>query len=113
MNNRKRFKNWEFPEIINGQPTIYGWTVINSKKFTLGRFTDIAFGCFINAKYGVEIEEDVQIGPFCAILSDNSINNTHGKIKIGKGSRIGAYTLILPNVEILPNSFIKARSIIK
>lgn len=108
----KRFKDWMFPDIQHGIPTQYGWVVYYPKLFNIQRYVDIGWGCFINAKYGIEIEEDVQIGPYCVITSDNTINNTRGKIKICKGARIGAYSLILPNSIIEENEFIRARSII-
>ena len=108
-----RFPNWKMPEIRHGVPTIYGWMVLNPAGLRLAKFTDIGWGTFINARYGVTIEEEVEIGPFCAILSDNSINGTCGLIVIGKGAKIGAYSLILPNVLIEAGTFIKARSIVK
>lgn len=108
----KRFNDWKFPEILHGLPTEYGWIVYHPKKFNLYKYVDIGWGTFINSKHGVEIHEDVQIGPYCSILSDNTIDNQKGKITIGKGAKIGAYSLILPNVTINPNEFIKARSIV-
>jgi hypothetical protein len=37
-----RFKDWQFPEIVDGQPTKYNnWIVRNTENFTLGYKTDI------------------------------------------------------------------------
>lgn len=101
------------PDIKHGVPNQYGWIVLFPENFVLGKYTDLAYGVFINAKYGVTVEEDVQIGPYVCILSDNTINNTSGRIFIGKGAMIGAYTLILPGVTIEPGQYIKARSNLK
>lgn len=109
----KNKKNWIMPEIKHAIPNQFGWVVYYPEKFNLAKYVDIGWGCFLNAHYGIEIEEDVHIGPYCCILSDNSINQTRGKIKICKGARIGAYTLILPNIIIKENAFIGARSIVK
>ena len=79
----------------------------------LGKNVDIGCFTYLNARYGIEIGDNVQIGAHCAIYSDNTENNTHGKVIIGEGSLIGSYTLILPNATIPPNSKIRARSIIK
>ena len=106
-------KSWIPPQIKHGEPTKYGWVVLYPEHFKLGKYTDIAWGCFVNARYGVTIEENVQIGPFTSILSDNSINNTHGPITIKGGANIGAYSLILPNVIIENGEFVKAYSIRK
>lgn len=113
MTPKQRFPNWKMPIIEHGKPTNYGWTVLYPQNLILGKYTDIASLVLINSRYGVEIGEGTQIGPFTAILSDNSINQTHGKIKIGKNVRIGSHVLILPNTIIQDNVFIKSHSIIK
>lgn len=112
MNCKERFPNWKKPEIIHGVPTKYGWTVLYPENLTLEPYTDIAAYVLINAMEGVTIGEGSQVGPFTSILSANTINNIYGKIKIGKNVRIGAYSLILPGVEIPDNVFIKAQSIV-
>lgn len=101
------------PEIIHGLPTKYGWRVLYPENLKLGKYTDLAAGVLINAQYGVEIGKYTQIGPYVCILSSNTINDVFGVIKIGKNCRIGAFSLILPNVIIPENSFIKAYSVIK
>lgn len=110
----KRFNKdtWRFPLIQHAIPTEWGWVVLYPQKFNLQRFVDIGWGTFINARYGVELNEECQIGPYSSILSDNTIDNQNGKVIIGKGAKIGAYSLILPNVIINPGEFIKARSIV-
>ena len=108
-----RFKNWKPPKFDKDGWTKYGWRCQHPKGLKLGKKTDIGCFTYINAKYGVEIGDNVQIGPHCTIHTDNTENNTQGKIIIGKNSLIGSYTLILPGVVIPPNSKIKAGSILK
>jgi len=110
MKIKNRFSNWQMPEILHGQQTKYGWVVLFPENLILSKHVDIGYGTFINAKHGVIIAEEVEIGPYCCILSDNSINNKSGCIIINSGVKIGAYSLILPNSIIKRNSFIKARS---
>ena len=91
----------------------YGWRCQYHEGLKLGKDVDIGCFTYMNARYGIEIGDNVQIGAHCAIYSDNTENDTHGKIVIGKNSLIGSYTLILPGVIIPPNSKIRARSILK
>jgi len=91
----------------------YGWRCQYWEKLTLGKNVDVGCFTYMNAKYEIEIGDNVQIGAHCAIYSDNTENNTHGKVVIGENALIGSYTLILPNATVQPNSRIRARSIIK
>ena len=65
----KRFTDWIFPEIQDGQPTKYNWIVQNPKGLKLGYSTDIGAFSYINALNGVVIEKNVQIGSHCSIYS--------------------------------------------
>jgi hypothetical protein len=58
----KRFEDWAFPEIEEGKPTKCNWLVQHVNRFDLGRKTDIGAFTYINAKYGVVIEDLVQAG---------------------------------------------------
>jgi len=108
-----RFKNWKPPEFDKDGWTKYGWRCQHPKNLKLGKNVDIGCFSYLNAKYGIEIGDNVQIGSHCSVYSVNTENNTQGKVIIGENSLIGSYTLILPSAVILPNSKIKARDIIK
>ena len=108
----KRFKNWQPPKFDKDGWTKYGWRCQYSEGLRLGKNVDVGCFSYLMAKYGIEIEDNVQIGAHCAIYSHNTENQTKGKVVIGKDSLIGSYTLILPGVVIPPNSKIKARSIL-
>jgi len=108
-----RFKNWKKPVFDADGWTKYGWRCQNYTGLKLGDKVDIGCFTYINAKYGIEIGDNVQIGSHCAIYSDNTENNTHGPVVIEDNVLIGSYTLILPNTIIKKNSKIRARSVIK
>jgi len=107
-----RFKNWEYPEIQEGKPTKYNWIVQNKENFVLGKNTDIGAFTYINAKNGVVIEEDVQIGSHCSIYSVSTIDNKQGKVVLGKNCKIGAHSVVMPGVTVGENSVIGAFSFV-
>ncbi len=109
---RKNFLNWKFPEITNGKLTKYNWLVQHKKNLKLGRYTDIGAFTYINAKYGVIIEDEVQIGSHCSIYTVSTIDNKHGKVTLKKNCRIGTHSVIMPGVTIGENSIIGAFSFV-
>jgi len=86
--------------ILDGIPTQYGWTVYGLHGFILGERTDIGVDVRIFAKYGVVIEDDVQIGAGVKIYSEDTIGGKRGPVVIKKGACIGANSVVLPNVII-------------
>lgn len=114
----KKVKIWMMPKIKNGVPTKYGWIVQHPENFVLGDYTDIGFGTYINASYGVTIEDYVQVGSHCSIYSVNTIDSTYGEIIIKKNAMIGAGSVILPRKDGEPliigeNSTVGALTLIK
>ncbi len=67
LNDDSRFKDWEYPEIEEGRPTKYNWVVQNKAGLELGYRIDIGSFTYINAKYGVVIEDIVQVVSHCSI----------------------------------------------
>lgn len=110
---KDRFKNWKKPIIKERKITKYGWMVQYVKNLKLGYKTDIGAFTFINAKHGVVIEDLVQIGPHCSILSLSTIDDKKGKITLKKNCKIGAHSVIMPGVTIGENSIIGANSFVK
>lgn len=108
-----RFKNWQYPKFDKNGVTCWQWMCQYHNNLKLGKNTDIGAFTYINAKYGVVIEEDVQIGSHCSIYSENTIDSTKGKIIIKRGAKIGSHTTILPGVTIGKNSIIGAHSLVK
>jgi len=105
-----RFDTWTYPQISDGEPTIYQWIVKHTKKFELGYKTDIGAFTYINAKHGVIIEDYVQVGSHCSLYSVSTIDKKKGTIRLKKGCRIGTHSVIMPGVTIGENSIVGAFS---
>ena len=110
--NNDRFIDWEYPEIEEGVPTKYNWIVQNIDGLKLGYKTDIGAFTYINAKYGVTIEDDVQIGSHCSVYSVSTIDNTSGEVILKTNCKIGSHSTVLPGVTIGKNSIIGAHSLV-
>ena len=107
-----RFRKWVAPRIRHGKPTKYNWLVQYPKGLTLGKFTDIGAFTYINARKGVIIEEDVQIGSHCSIYSVSTIDNKDGRVVLKKNCRIGSHCVVMPGVTIGENAIIGAHSFV-
>ncbi len=108
----KRFSEWKYPDIKEGETTKYNWLVQNLEGLILGKETDIGAFSYINALNGVVIEDNVQIGSHCSIYSISTIDNTSGKIYLKNNCRIGSHTTILPGVCVGKNSVVGAHSLV-
>ena len=108
-----RFSNWEYPEIQDGVPTKYNWIVQHVDGFVMGRFTDIGAFTYINARHGVVIEDEVQIGSHCSIYSISTIDDKKGRVVLKKNCRIGTHSVIMPGVTIGENAVVGAFSFVK
>lgn len=108
----ERFKDWKYPEIEEGKPTKYNWVVRHVDKLEMGYKTDIGAFTFINAKNGVVIEDNVQIGSHCAIYSESTIDRKSGKVILKKNCKIGSHTVIMPGVTVGENAIVGAMSFV-
>ncbi|MDY0129037.1 MAG: acyltransferase [Methanosarcina vacuolata] len=107
-----RFKNWQAPEIKEGELTKYNWIVQHNDKLKLGYKTDIGAFTYINAKHEVIIEDYVQIGSHSSIYSISTIDNKEGKVCLKTNCKIGSHTVVMPGVTIGENSIIGAFSFV-
>ena len=107
-----RFSGWKVPEIKEGELTQYNWVVQNKNNLKLGYKTDIGAFTYINAKYGVIIEDEVQIGSHCSIYSISTIDRKTGPVVLRKNCRIGTHSTIMPGVTIGENAVVGAHSFV-
>lgn len=107
-----RFNDWEYPQIEEGKPTTYNWVVQHKDNLKLGYKTDIGAFTYINAKFGVTIEDDVQIGSHCAIYSVSTIDGKEGKVVLKENCRIGSHSIIMPGVTVGENAVVGAMSFV-
>lgn len=107
-----RFKKWTYPEIEEGKLTKYCWMVQHKDKLKLGYETDIGTFTYINAKNGVTIEDQVQIGSHCAIYSVSTIDKKEGPVTLKKNCKIGSHSIVMPGVTIGENSVVGACSFV-
>lgn len=109
---KKRFKNWQYPRIKEATLTKYNWLVQNLKGLKLGKMTDLGAFTYVNAKFGVIIEDHVQIGSHCSLYSVSTIDNKKGKVWIKKNACVASHCVVMPGVTIGKNSIIGAFSFV-
>ena len=109
---KNRFQKWMLPVIRERKLTKWNWMVQHRKNLKLGKNTDIGAFTYINARYGVEIQDEVQIGSHCSLYSVSTIDGKHGKITLKRNARIGSHSVIMPGVTIGENSILGAFSFV-
>jgi len=107
-----RFKDWMHPKIKEGNLTKYKWLVRHVEKLELGYKTDIGAFTYINARYGVIIEDFVEIGSHCSIYSVSTIDNKKGQVILRKNCKIGSHSVVMPGITIGENSVVGAFSFV-
>lgn len=108
----ERFKSWKYPKFDEMGMSKWNWMCQHRKGLKLGKNTDIGAFTYINAMYGVEIQEDVQLGSHCSIYSHSTIDDKKGKVTIKKNARIGSHSVLMPGVTVGENSIIGAFSFV-
>jgi acetyltransferase-like isoleucine patch superfamily enzyme len=112
MDKDTRFTDWKYPDIQDGKPTKYNWVVQHKDNLELGYKTDIGAFSYINAKYGVIIEDFVQIGSHCSVYSVSTIDNKQGRVRLKKNCKIGSHSVIMPGVTVGENAVVGACSFV-
>lgn len=112
MGNKTRFKHWKYPEFDDTGLTKWNWMCQHHESLRLGEYVDIGAFTYINAKNGVEIQEDVQIGSHCSIYSISTIDDRAGKVIIKKNAKIGSHSVIMPGITVGENAVVGACSFV-
>lgn len=92
--------------------TKWGWICQNSEKLVLGDHVDIGAFTYINAAFGVVIEDNAQVGSHTSIYSWSTIGNEKGRVTIKSGAKIGSHCVVMPGVTIGENSIVGALSFV-
>ena len=105
-------KKWTKPKITHGKMTKFNYIVQYPKNLKMGKYFDIGEFTYINSKYGVTIQDYVQIGSHCSIYSDSTIDEKSGPVILKKNCKIGSHSTIMPNVTIGKNSMTVVGSVV-
>jgi len=103
-------KKWRKPIIKHGKMTKYNYIIQYPENLILGKNFDIGEFTYINSNFGVEIQDNVQIGSHCSIYSNSTIDLQKGKVILKKNCKIGTHSTIMPNISIGENSVVGAYS---
>ncbi len=107
-----RFAEWKAPLIEDGRLTQWNWMVQHKDGLVLGEKSDIGAFTYINAKHGVEIGAEAQIGSHCSIYSESTIDGKAGKVVIEEGACIGSHSVVMPGITIGAGSIVGAFSFV-
>jgi len=103
---------WKKPVIKHGKMTKYNYIIQYPEKLQLGKNFDIGEFTYINSRYGINIQDNVQIGSHCAIYSHSTIDDKKGKVILKKNCKVGSHSTIMPNTIVGKNSVIAAYSFV-
>lgn len=107
-----RFGDWQYPKMTDGRLTRYNWVVQHVDGLELGYKTDIGAFSYINALFGVVIEDNVQLGSHCSIYSISTIDGKQGKVHLKKNCKVGSHCTVMPGVTVGENAIIGAHSFV-
>jgi len=109
---RWKNKKWMPPTFNESGLTKWFWMVQHPQNLKIGKYVDIGAFTYMNALYGIELEDFVQIGSHCSIYSISTIDGKKGKVVIKRNARIGSHCVVMPGVTVGENSIIGAFSFI-
>lgn len=108
----KRFTHWKELKLKERKLTKFNWLCRHVKNLKLGYQTDIGAFTYINAKYGVIIEDYVQVGSHCSIYSISTIDGKEGLVALKRNCKIGSHSVIMPGVTVGENAVVGAFSFV-
>jgi len=92
--------------------TKYNYIVQYPDKLKLGKNFDIGEFTYINAQFGISIEDNVQIGSHCTIYSHSTIDKKQGSVILKRNCKIGTHSTVMPGITIGKNSIVAAYSFV-
>ena len=75
-----RFKGWKMPQPEHNQLTEWNWMVQWPENLVLEEGCDIGAFTYINAKNGVKLSKESQVGSHCSIYSVSTIDGRSGAV---------------------------------
>lgn len=108
----QRFKDWKQPEFDEKGMTKWHWMCQYHENLQLGENTDIGAFTYINARYGVEIQDNVQIGSHCSLYSWSTIDDKKGRVVIKRDAKVGSHSVVMPNITIGERAVVGAFSFV-
>ena len=107
-----RPEDWQPPEIEESKLTKWNWMVQHVDGLVLGQNVDIGAYCYLNARNGLTIEDNVQIGSCTSIYTISTIDGKEGPVVLRKNCKIGSHCVIMPGVTIGENAIVGAMSFV-
>jgi acetyltransferase-like isoleucine patch superfamily enzyme len=105
-------KNWRPPEIPDRKINEYGWLVHHPEYLVMEEYVDIGAFTYLQAKFGIILEENVQIGSHCSLYTEDTISGNSGPITMKRNSCLGTHSTIMPGVTIGENTIVGAHSLV-
>lgn len=105
------------PDLPNDTHIMAPMQIDMGRNVKIGRHVFINHGLTVMGRGGVEIGDDVMIGPNASLLTANHDLYEHqilmvGKITIGKNAWIGASAIILPGVTVGENAVVAGGAVV-
>ena len=107
-----RFKNWKRPEFDERNETKWGWMCQHHQNLKLGYGVDVGAYCYLNARIGISLEDNVELGSHASIYSSTSIDHKEGYVTVKKNAKIGSHCTVMPGITIGENTIIGAHSFV-
>ena len=104
--------SWIKPILKHLQWTKWKWLPIQPKHIWIGNNTDIGATTVLLGHQGIVIEDNVQIGPGCVIMSISTIDGKQGTVTLKRNCKIGANSVVMPGVTVGENSVVGAMSFV-
>jgi len=95
-----RFPDWRRPEFDERGMTRWNWMCQHHALLELGEGSDIGAFTYINARHGVEVGRNAQVGSHCSIYSESTIDGKTGRVVIEEDACLGSHCVVMPGVRI-------------